>query len=666
MDNRINVKDIVLMLLVVGVGVMVGLSMWMQDRRAWDRFDQTLTQVQEQRESVNLYKQELAQLKRDQEALRAGVEQMNQSVGEMTAGVRELVQTLKENAAAGNAGGPALVDGQGPDLGDGGPITFTAKDFTDDPSFERVGALPKLPDYARGDFFIDSFAATVKSLTPLVAGDIYQDRISRYVLDTLLQRDPDTLEFKPSVAESWTVSEDGLTFTFKLRDDVKFSDGVPLTARDVQFTYEWTMNPKVAAPRARAYLEKFEHIKALDDHTVEFKFREPYFAALGLCGEFQIMARHFYGQFTEDQFNEMPGLLFGSGPYKMRMDPKSWTPGSQKIELVRSENYWGPPAALDRIIWREIMEDTAREAEFRNGGIDRMLVYPNSYRKLSRDEDLRAKANLYEYEYASSGYLYIGWNQLKNGRSTPFADKRVRQAMTLLIDRETICTQVYDNLATVATGPFHPMGWQCDKTIKPWPFDPKAAKRLLAEAGYIDRDGDGIRESDQGVPLKFTLVHSSSGTETKQMVLLMQDAMRKAGVDMQLDPLDWPLMQQKLDDRSFDAIMLGWGGVVDSDVYQMFHSSQVADGGDNTIYYQNPALDKLIEQARTTVDREKDRKLWHQVQAVLHEDQPYTFLTNRKAVVYVDKRVKNVQVTKEGMNYAWEYYVPAAQQKHTR
>lgn len=610
MDNRFNIKDIVLIVLIITLGVMMCLSMMQKDRQ-WDEVQKTLALLEKQNDIL--------------EQIKRGDIQLN------------------------SANGPKV----------------SKQAIFDDPAFYRVADLPDREDYAEGDFFIDAFAATVKSLTPLVAGDIYQDRISRYVLDTLLRRDLDTLKFEPLVAESWTISDDGLTFTFNIRKDVVFSDGVPMTAHDVQFSYDWIMNPKVAAPRQRAYYQKFEYVKALDDFTVEFKFREPYFAALGLCGELEILAKHYYSQFTEDEFNEKPGLLFGSGPYRMREEPKTWAPGSGKIELVRNDNFWGPPPALDRVIWREIKEDTAMEAEFRNREIDQMSIPPTSYRKLSRDEDLRKQANLYEYEYVSSGYFYVGWNQRKNDKPTPFTDKRVRQAMTMLIDRDSICSRVFDNLATPATGPFHPMNWQVDPSIKPWPFDPVAAGKLLDEAGYTDRDGNGIRESPQGVPLSFKLVHAAQSPTTQQMVELMQDAMKKAGVDMQLDPLDWPIMQQKQDDRNYDAMLLGWGGVVDQDVYQMFHSDQISDGGDNTIHYVSEEADRLISQARATVDREKSAELWRQVHAVLHEDQPYTFLVNRKAVIYVDKRVENILKTKMGRNYAWEFYVPSAVQLHT-
>ena len=665
MDNRFNVKDIVMIVLVVLVGGLVLMAM-VQNQRHWDVLETTTKELKEQREAQLQQKKDLDLLRRNHETTQAGLEAMTQELKTMTQRWEALIEKV-ESKESGSDSSSLLVPADGslaPDV-ESWVINFRSTPIDNTETFGRVLGLPGQPDYARGDFFIDAFSATVKSLTPYIAGDVYSDRIDDYVLETLLTTDPITLEPKPWIATRWEVSDDGLTFTFYMRDDVVFSDGKPLTAHDVEFTYDWVMNPRIAAPRTRAYYNKFEYVRAVDDYTVEFKFREPYFQSLSLCGGMDILAKHYYSRFTEDEYNEMPGLLFGSGPYKMRVDPEKWKPGSQKIEVVRNDNYWGPQPALQRVIWREILEDTAMEAEFRNRGIDRLSVRASSYRKLSRDDDLRRQANLYEYESVNSGYIYIGWNQEKNGRPTRFADKRVRQAMTLLINREQICSRVYDNLASPASGPFHPLGWQADPTIKPWPFDPERAKALLTEAGYIDRDGDGVRESPDGAPLSFKLICSAGSNETKQLVLLAKDAMAKAGVQLQPDPMDWPIMQQKMDDRDFDAIMLGWGGSIESDVYQMFHSDQTADGGDNYISYRSDEIDKLIEAARTTIDREQCKKNWQKVHAQLHEDQPYTFLYNRKSVIYIDKRVRNVEITNIGPNFAWEYFVPRGVQMHS-
>lgn len=613
MDNRFSMKDFLLLGMMVLLAIMFVTAMF-QDGRQWKKLAAVNTSLEDQR----------AQLERIGDLLEQGVRVSGGTVGD---------------------GGSQAAEADGP--------------------FYRVRDLPNRDDYARGDFYIDAFGATVKNLTPLVAGDIYADRIDDHVLETLSRRDPNTFEWMPLLATDWEVSDDGLTFTFNLRENATFSDGHPLTASDVVFTYEWIMNPKVAAPRARAYYEKIDSVEAEGDYRVVFTFKEPYFNSMSLCAEMEILAEHYYEQFTEDEYNEAPGLLFGSGPFKLQGDPREWRAGDTAITLVRNDNYWGQQPGLDRVIWKMINDDTARLAEFRNREIDRFVVVPSMYRTLARDEDLLAQARLYEYDYVSSGYLYIGWNQSRDGNATMFVDPKVRLAMTLLVDRDTICERVYDNLAIPATGPFHPLGTQADPAIDPWPYDPDRAAELLTEAGWVDRDGDGVRENEDGRPFTFTFVYSTGSTEARQMALMIKDAMARVGVNMQLDRLDWPIMQQKLDDRNFDAIMLGWGGSVESDVYQMFHSKQIEDGGDNYISYNSPRADAAMERARTTVDPDEQTAAWHAVHRILHEEQPYTFLTNRKAVALVDRRIQNIMPTGIGLNFAWEYYVPGPLQRHT-
>lgn len=667
MDNRFNIKDIVVIVLILIVGGLVLLSMYGQDRRQWEVTQETLDTINQHATTINAYGRELEEYKRQQEALRAGVEQSSENVNKMTQSVGELIEVLKTRPAAGPGDGNnqlADLDIKIPEAT--APVRFDAARFKDDPTFERVADLRNSPDFAEGDYFIDAFATTVKSLTPYIAGDIYASRIAEYVLDTLITVDPVTLEYKPNVAKSWEVSDDGLTITYHMRDDVVFSDGHPMTAEDVVFTYEWVMNPRVDAPRTRTYFEKFESVTALDDHTVQFKYREPYFQAVTVTGMYlDILPEHWVKQFTIDEYNKMPGLLMGSGPYKLSVRPEDWQPGSQKIELVRNDNYWGPRPPLDKVIWREILDDTARLAQLRNREIDRFGVLPSMYRTLADDDQLRDQATLFEFEYVASGYSYVGWNQQKNGRDTPFTDKRVRQAMSLLINRPAMCSRIFDNLRTPATGPFHPLGWQANPEIKPWPYDPDRAKKLLSEAGYVDRNGDGLRESAAGAPFVFEFTYSANSQETQDLALMMKESMRQAGIEMTLNPVDWPAMQQMLGDRTFDAIMLGWGGAVDSDLYQMFHSTQVEDGGNNYTYHKSERLDKAIEAARTTVDRELGTKLWHKAHEILYDEQPYTFMFNRKTIVFVDKRLQNVQPTSLGMNNAYEYYVPGPSQLHT-
>ena len=503
-------------------------------------------------------------------------------------------------------------------------------------------------------------------LTPLISTDAYQATIESYVLESLISRDPETLEWVPWIAKAWEVSDDGLTISFDLRQGVKFADGVELTSDDVVFTLDMIRNPEINAPRLVPYYEVVESVTAEGPYRVVFQLNRPYFQALSITGGMDILAKHWYEKFTPEEFNSSTGLLFGSGPYKLPMNPEDWRPGTGSIELVRNDEYWGPRPTLDRLVWREIIDENAQLVSFRNGETDRYSVRPERYNQLKDDANLLSKADLYKYRTVSGGYRYIGWNQVKDGQPTPFADKQVRRAMTMLINREELTQQLLAGLATVATGPFNPLSPQYDQNVKALAYDPEAAKALLTEAGYEDRNGDGVLEGPGGQPFRFSLVYPSSNVGYQQMAQYLKDAYARAGITMELDPTEFNTMIQRIDQRNFDAITLGWGGVIESDPKQIFHSDMIEGGGDNYISYRNPELDQLIDEARVTVDDEKRLGLWRHVHRILQDDQPYTFLFNFESVVFMDKRFQNVKVTKTGLSDPTEYFVPTDRQRWTQ
>ncbi|MEM6756431.1 MAG: peptide-binding protein [Planctomycetota bacterium] len=616
MESRFGFRDALLVVLLLALIGSVWLSIWERDR-SWDVLQRLDARLREQSEAMA----------RLSDQIKAGA-------------------VAVRPAPASTNGDPAATTGL-------------------DEAFARELAPRADADFAFGGWYIDPFRSAVAKLTPLISVDVYARVIQDNVLDTLITRDPQTLEWKAWVAESWTVSDDGLTIAFDIRDGVNFADGEPLTADDVVFSYEMIMNPQINAPRLRVYYDIVESVVAESDRRVVFTLREPYFNSLSICGGMEILARHWYEQFSPDEFNTLSGLLFGSGPYRLDGDPEAWTPGSGTITLVRNDRYWGPRPILDRLVWREINDETALLAAFRNREVDRYGVQAEQYPQLSTDTQLLEQANLFEYETATSGYRYIGWNQVFNGKPTPFADRRVRLAMTMLTDRQAMIDELRNGLGAITTGPFNPLSDQADPGVQPWPYDPSRARELLAEAGYEDRDGDGVLESEAGEPLRFKLVYPSGNPGYQQMVLFLKDAYARAGVDLVPDPLEWTIMLQRINDRNFQAISLGWGGVVESDPKQIFHSASIEGGGDNYIGYRNPELDTIIDEARVTVDADKRRALWHEAHRILHEDQPYTFLFTSKSVVYIDKRFRNVEVTKLGLNGRTEYFVPADEQLYS-
>ncbi len=573
--------------------------------------------------------------------------------------------------------------------------------------FGPLAAAEKLPEFSRGDWLVDNFGTKLGRLTPLVSTDLYQQWVEARVAESLATRDPNTLQFVPLLAESWEIKdntvaweayarpirESGLSpekftetvkkdpkaplameITFKLRRGVSFSDGSPFTADDVVFTFLWIMNEEVNAPRTRAYLTNLKEVKATGTHEVSFKFSEPFFLTMETISSQTMLSKKFYSQYKPQEFNDKVGLLIGTGPYRLA-DPVNWSPG-KGVELVRNERYWGMRPTFDRLIWREIEDESAEMVTFGNGELDIFGCQPEQYEKMLKDDRIVKISQHMKYPSPLNGYTYIGWNQQRKEDEkeikTPFADKRVRQAMTLLIDRERIAKEVFLGYATVATGPFDPASPQTDPAIKPWPFDEARAKALLVQAGYSDKGGHGVIEGPDGKPFRFKLSYPSGSATYQRVVFFLKDSFAKAGVTMEPDPLDWPVLIDRLKKSQFDACSLGWGGTVESDPYQIFHSSQIAGEGDNRTHYINPRLDELIDIARRTVDDAKRAEMWHEIHRVLHDDQPYTFLFNRPSLVFLNGRIKNVERTKLGLNYIRlnpnpsPWFVPKSSQRYTR
>ena len=620
MQKRFTSKDFVIFAIMVLVMIFILLKMY-QDDRQWNKMAEVEKRMNEQSEEMR--------------ELRKAIRQLSQG---------KIVLTPKDTVAI-------------------------SSDIP--PSFQRAFQASQLPDYSEGDWLVQAFGASIKTLTPHISTDSYASDVQSKVQETLLTYNPDTLELIGHIAKSWTISEDGLTIIYKMRNDVTFSDGVKMTAHDVVFSYDFAMNEKIDAPRARAYYKKIKSVKALDDYTVEFVFNEPYYNSLLSSGLMEIMPKHFYKKYlkTPRKYNESKGILLGSGPYRLP-DPENWTPDKKIVELVRNERYWGPVTPpYKKILWKIIEHDSARLTTFRNTEIDIYSARPLEYKKLLKDKALMQRSYNFEYMPPINGYFYLGWNQRRKDKPTAFADKRVRQAMTYLTDRNKIIKEIYLGYGEVAVSPFNPSSKQHDKSLRPRPYDLAKGKALLKAAGYEDRDGDGVVEDAQGKKLEFELTFSNNNEDYKRLALLLKDLYAKAGVVLNLKATEWPVMLENSKKRNYDVVLIGWTSVVESDLYQIFHSSQIQDEGDNFTHYKNPELDQCIEQARRTVDIEKRLPIWHRCEKHLYEDQPYTFLYRRAGLVFVNNRYKNLKVTNFGLNFdstPFESYVPADRQKYLK
>ena len=638
MEKRFTLKDFFLFTAVAAVLVALLVAMYMIDRQ-WLMMSRMRATMHEQAEDLR--------------ALRTHLKALDQRI--------ENGALAAARAAAPPAGSTAAPSAASSDIAPDTPGTA--------PVFARARAAARLPGYASGDWLVRAFGVGLSTITPLVSQDAYASDVQGYVQESLLSRNPDTLEWEGLVARSWGISEDGLTITFRLRDGVTFSDGRPLRAGDVAFTFAFIMNEAIAAPRHRAYLDKIESVEAIAPLVVVFRFREPYFNALALAGSMAVMPRHFYEPYLREPaaFNESKGLLLGSGPYRLA-GPKTWTPDLGIVELERNPRYWGPVTpSFNRILWKVIENDSARLTTFRNRDIDSYTARPREYRGLRDDEALTEQTRSFEFMNAVAGYSYIGWNRRRGGEPTRFADRRVRQAMTWLTDRARIIDEIMLGYAEPAVSPFSPRSRQHDPAVEPRGFDPDKAASLLAEAGYEDRDGDGVLEDGAGEPFEFELVYYQENEDTERMVLFLKDLYARAGVHLKPAPAEWPVMLDLLGKRDYDAITLGWTSGVETDVYQMFHGSQTEDGGDNFVYFKHTEFDRLVDEARATVREEARMPLWQAVERIFHEEQPYTFLMRRKTLAFVDRRIENLEVTKLGLNLGSvpvEIFTPGALQRY--
>ncbi len=621
MEKRFTSKDIILFSALIGLAILIILSMYMVDRQ-WLKMAEIQETMKEQAQDLR--------------KMRSLVRSLSQQVDSGA----QLSQTSTKSSASQI---PA--------------------------AFKPAYKASQQKDYAQGDWLVRAFGSNLKTITPIVSQDAYASIVQSNVLETMIVRDSETLEWQGLLADSWTISDDGLTFTFKLRQQATFSDGEPLTANDVVFTYNFIMNDKIAAPHHRASMSKIKSVTANGDYEVICVYKEPYFKALEIIGQMQVLPKHFYAKYlkTAQKFNQSKGLLMGSGPYRLK-DPTGWTPDIGFVELKRNPRYWGAvQPTFDKLLWKIIENDSARLTTFRNREIDDYGARPIEFKKLTKDANLSKQANSWEYMSPVVGYSYIGWNQLRNNKATLFASKKVRQAMTYLTNRKGIIKDIMLNYGEVAISPFNPRTKQHASELVAREYDLNKAKALLKEAGLEDRDGDGILEFADKKPFEFELVFFQDSEDTKRIVLYLKDVYARAGILLKPKPTEWSVMLDLFNTRNFDAMTLGWTSGLETDVFRMFHSDQIKDGGDNFVGHSNPKMDALITQARKTVNEPQRMKIWQEVERLLYDDQPYTFLMRRKTLRFIDKRIKNINNSKLGLNFGSmpiENYVPIDEQRY--
>jgi len=463
-----------------------------------------------------------------------------------------------------------------------------------------------------------------------------------------------TLKLKGQLAEAWQVDPNGLWLRALIRKEAVFADGSPVTAEDLRWTFhDYIMNPQIDAERDRSTLrDSIKKVEALSDRVVEFTFAEPLFLNADNALTLFVLQKSYYSTMTPAEINKGTGLLVGSGPYKMLSSNKNdqWSPPSD-IVLVRNDRYWGPRPALDRIRIRCINDELPRLTAYKNGEADMITPSVPQFKKLTEDPDFVKSNQCLNWTNMRCGNSFIAWNcGERNGKLTPFHDKRVRLAMTHLIDREKMIRDIWKGMGQISKGSFNPNTPASNPDIKPWPYDLAKARELLKEAGWEDRDGNGVLEDKDGREFAFEFTYTGGGEIAERIATFVKDSCAAAGIRCNLRSIDWSVGEDIRKRRDFDATTLAWGAnAPESDPKQIYHSDSIKNEGDNFAQWNSPEADKYIEMGRRELDFDKRMKAWHEFERVMHEEQPYTWVRIQAYPRFVKPDIGNVNTYPKGL-----------------
>jgi peptide/nickel transport system substrate-binding protein len=502
---------------------------------------------------------------------------------------------------------------------------------------------------AYGDIMVRGDIGDASNLIPLLASDKPSHDVAGLVYNGLVKYDKD-MNITGDLAESWKISADGLIITFHLRKSVKWHDGRPFTAADVFYTYQVTIDPKTPTAYSGDFL-KVKKAEILDDYTFRVTYDKPFAPALISWGS-SILPRHLLAgkDITKSPLKRQP---IGTGPYMF----KEWIAG-QKIVLISNPDYFEGRPYIDGYITRIIPDTATMFLELRAQGISYMDLTPLQYTR--QTENNLFQKNFNKYRYLGFKYTYLGYN-LKNPL---FTDKRVRQAISYAINKEEIISGVLLGLGKPATGPYKPGTWAYNGNVKTYQYNPQRARELLREAGWIDANGDGILEKG-GQPFVFEII-TNQGNETRQKCAeIIQRQLKEVGINVKIRILEWAaFVNDFINKRRFDAVILGWTITLDPDAYDVWHSSKTAPEELNFMSYKNLEVDELLEKGRGTFNQKERKKYYDRFQEILAEEQPYTFLYVPEELIIISNRFRGITPAPIGLDYNFiKWYVPQDEQK---
>ncbi len=447
------------------------------------------------------------------------------------------------------------------------------------------------------------------TLDPRLARDTTAYRVANLISAGLVHLTPN-LEAVPDLAESWE-SPDATTVVFTLRDGLTFSDGSPLTAEDVIYTFETILDEEFNAPQ-RSLFTPIESLEAIDERTVQFNLSAPYAPLLSYLD---------IGIVPSDYEGDMALEPVGAGP--MVLD--SWTRGSELV-LTASESYWGGAPAVGTLSVRIVGDNSARAQAFEAGDLDviQSPLSPNDIQRYAEDDAVGSEV------LAGLGVTYLNFNT-----SDPLlSDPQMRQALAMLVDQDTIVNQIYEGVDQVASSIILPSSWAFDEAIRQPGFDAAGAMAMLDEMGWTDSDGDGVRDRD-GTPLAIEISTHSEDPNRVQSVEYLQAVFESAGINATVRITDWPSFSSGYVQQSDHQVaLLGWLRITDPD--RLMYAQLTSEGGLNWGGYSNDEVDMLLEAGRTELDQGARADAYRQAATIIADELPYYIISYQGYQLFYD------------------------------
>ncbi len=493
-----------------------------------------------------------------------------------------------------------------------------------------------------GGLIIEVSFADGKTTNPMLSSDSASASYIAMMFTPVIGVNPDTglpfanLATKVPTRENGLVSPDGLTYTFPLRNDVKWHDGRPFTAADVKFTYETMMNKALGSPRTSELVDRIESVTTPDDYTAVFKLKKVVAPFLVDNMVYGVVPKHILEKVSVNDIKTHPfstgsPQTIGTGPFKF----KEWVKDDH-FTVVRFDDYFRGKPALDEYVFKVVRDANVVVAQLKTGEADYGSVTESFYAELNQQPNL----NLLKYDtYSFTYYAY----QLDPTKTTLFQDKKVRQALAYGLDRQAMIKSIRFGIGEVATGTEPVLSWAYapDKMNTTYSYNPQKAQQLLEEAGWT-KGPDGIRTKD-GRRLAFTLWTNAGNKVREQYVTVMQQFWKNIGVEATPKTEEWNAILTRITEtHDFDMFLIGFGWGVDPDQSTMWQTDAY-EGGFNMNKYSNERVDRILAEALSTLDQEKRKQLYIEMQNIIMDELPSFIMDFPQALVGVNKRIHNLK-----------------------